>query len=386
MQYTINHGEKGKVEINVDVPKSAFVEAYDKVLKTLGNEAKISGFRPGHIPKDVIEQQLGSGKILNETASFLISKHLADILKKENLTSISQPSIAVGTLAKDSPFTFTATLTVKPQVTIGNWKNIKIKKVKAKEVSDKDVNESIKNIYEAWIKKSKVESQKSEVGEEAEESEESAGGQPSFAKTSGGQGKFIYDAQGEKIFIKDKKDPKDSEDIKSPSDEFAKKIGTRDLAHLKELVRRDLEKIMADQVEAKLEQELFDEILKLAEIEVADILVDDELNRIILRITQNLKQQDKKLDDHLKEENTTLDALKARLRPQAEKNVKTTLIIDEIGKSEKVQVAQEEIENASKGVDQSKLSDQQKTDLKNYLAVSILQSKTLDLVKKSVTA
>jgi len=74
------------------------------------------------------------------------------------------------------------------------------------------------------------------------------------------------------------------------------------------------------------------------------------------------------------------------MRPQAEKNVKITLIMDEIGKSEKIQLTKEEIENAAKGVDQSKLDEKQKSDLRNYMAVSIFQAKSLELVKKTVTA
>lgn len=373
MQYTINRGEKGKVEVKVDVPKDAFVQAYDQVLITLGKDPKISGFRPGKIPEDVIENHVGTNKILNETASFLISKNLSEIFKKENIIPLGNPNIAVHSLSKDSPFSFTATLTSKPQIKIGDWKKIKVKKVKAKEVSEKDVNDSIKNIYEAWSKQKK---------ESGSQSQESSGENEEEQKGK----KFIYDARGEKVYLKDDEPPSATASKGEIDDEFAKKIGARDLVHLQELVRSDLEKIMTDQVEAKLEQELFDEILKLTIVEVPDILIDDELNRIIVRITQNLEQQSKKLDDYLKEENTTLDALKAKLRPQAEKNVKITLIMDEIGKADKIQVTKEEIDNAAKGVDESKLDEKQKRDMRTYLAVSIFQAKTLELVKKVVTA
>ena len=367
MQYTLNRGEKGRVEVKVDITRAAFVAAYGDIIEVISKDQQFPGFRPGKIPTNVIEDKIGVNKILNDAASFLVTKHLDEIFKKENITALGSPNIAVHALAKDSPFSFTATLTAKPQVKIGDWKKIKIKRVKPKEVAEKDVDESIKNIYEAWSKQQKTVNKKQETGEEEEEDRRSK--------------KFIYDAHGSKIYLKEEsKGSKDEID-----DEFAKKIGARDLKYLQELVRSDLEKIMADQVEAKLEQEFFDEILKLAKVEIPDILIDDEINRIIVRITQNLEQQNKKLDDHLKEENTTLDALKAKLRPQAEHNVKITLIMDEIGKREKVQISREEIENAAKGVDQAKLDEKQKADLRNYMAVSLFQAKTLDLVKKVVS-
>lgn len=380
MQYTIDRGEKGKIEVKVDIAKADFVKAYGETLDALAKEVKVDGFRSGNVPRDVLEDKIGASKILNETASFLIPKNLSEIFKKEDLIPLGNPNIAIHTLSKDSPFSFTATLITKPKVKIGDWKQIKIKKVKAREVTDTDIGESIKNIHEAWEKsrksKSKVESE-----------EESSNGQPAFAKASEGK-KFIYDAHGEKIFLKDDEESKSESKGKSAGidDEFAKAIGARDLAHLQEIVKKDLEQIMLDQVEAKLEQELFDELLKIADVAVPDILVDDEINRIIVRISQNLEGQGKKLEDYLKEEDTTLDGLKAKLRPQAEKNVEITLTMDEIGKSEKVEVTPEEIENASKGVDDAKLSEAQKADLRNYLAVSIFQAKTLDLVKKAVSS
>ena len=372
MQYTVNRGEKGKVEVKVDVTSADFLKVYEETLEALAKEVKVDGFRSGNVPRDVLEGKIGANKILNEAASFLISKNLSEIFKKENVVPLGNPSVAIQNLAKGSPFSFTATVVSKPKIKIGDWKQIKVKKVKVREVTDADITQSIKNIHEAW-RKQKTSDKPSEEGK------------PSFAEASEGK-KFIYDAHGNKIFIKDEESKSKSkvESVAAPDDEFAKAIGARDLVHLRELVKKDLEQIMLDRLEAKLEEELFDELLKIAEVELPDILVDDEINRIIVRISQNLEQQGKKLDDYLKEENTTLDSLKAKLRPQAEKNVKIMFAMDEIGSSEKIQITKEEIDNAAKGVDESKLSDAQKADLRNYLAVSVFQAKTLDLVKKTV--
>src|SRR3990167_772371 len=383
MQYTVNRGEKGKVEVKVDVTSADFLKVYEETLEALAKEVKVDGFRSGNVPRDVLENKIGANKILNEAASFLISRNLSEIFKKENVVPLGNPSVAIHTLAKGSPFSFTASVVSKPKIKIGDWKHIKVKNVKAREVTDADIEESIKNIHEAWLEKSKVKSSPRFSGEAGQKSkiDEDQDGEEDHKS-----GKFIYDAPGNKIFIKDEESKSKSkvESGAAPDDEFAKAIGARDLVHLRELVKKDLEQIMLDRLEAKLEEELFDELLKIAEVELPDILVDDEINRIIVRISQNLEQQGKKLDDYLKEENTTLDALKAKLRPQAEKNVKIMFAMDEIGSSEKIQITKEEIDNAAKGVDESKLSDAQKADLRNYLAVSVFQAKTLDLVKKTV--
>lgn len=374
MEFKITKGDKGKIAVKVDIGTKDFDEAYVAAMNTLGKDTKIAGFREGNVPADVLENNLGTSKILNEAANFLVTQHLTTIFKSEKIIPLGNPSVAIHTLSKGQPFSFTATVTSKPKVKVGNWKTLKIKKVAPKSVTDTDVNASIKNIYDAWVKQQKMKG--SDVTNEPKVSED------------GQSNKFIYDAQGQKVFVKDDggdKQKKTDGGSSGINDEFAKKIGARDLHHMRELVRTDLEKIVADRAEHKVEEELFVEMLKFGEVNVPDILVDDELNRIILRINQNLEQQKRKMDDYLKQQQTTLDALKAKLRPQAEKNVQITLMMDEIGKSEDIKVLPEEVEKASQGVDKTKLSDKQKKDLQNYLTVSLFQSKTLKLVKEKVT-
>lgn len=374
MQHTITRGEKGKVEVKVDVSKADFDKAYEHALNELGKDVKVDGFRPGNVPVAVVEDKLGATKILNEAANFLVSQHLSDIFDKENIIPITKPKVAVDSLSKGAPFSFVATLTERSKVKLGDWKAIKVKKVKAKEVTEADVSESIKNIYEAWKKQQETGNKKQET-----ENEEESGK------------KFIYDAHGEKIFLKDEDKEKSSsakasKDEGKIDDEFAKAIGARDLLHLKELVRKDLETLVTDQVEAKFEEEIFEELAKIGEVDVPDIMVDDEINRIMVRLNQQVESSGKKLEDFLRDENTTIDALRAKWRAQAEKNVKATLILDEIGTGAKIEVSREEIENAGKGVNQTDLTPEQKVDMERYLAVSIFQAKTLDLVKKTVTA
>lgn len=363
MQYTISRADKGKVEVKVDVSKTDFDQTYNVVLGDLGRDVKVDGFRPGNVPVEIVENKVGLTKILNEAANFLVSNHLAEIFDKETIIPVTRPKIAIDSLSKNSPFSFVATLVERPKVKLGDWKTIKVKKIKAKPVVEQDVNESIKNIHAAW--------KKQEASKSAEE------------LAAEDTGKFIYDARGNKIPLKEDKKADSEGKI---DDEFAKKIGARDLLHLQELVRKDLETLVIDQVEQKFEEEIFEELVKLGEVEVPDVMVDDEVNRIMVRINQQLEGQGKKIEDYAREENTTVDAMRAKFREQAEKNVKATLILDEIGHGQKLTVSKEEIENAAKAVNQTDLSPEQKVDMERYLAVSIFQAKTLDLVKKTITA
>ncbi|HSW72436.1 MAG TPA: trigger factor [Chlamydiales bacterium] len=372
MQYTVDRQDKGKVSIKVDLPQAIFDETYGQVLTEFKKETKIAGFRPGMAPDDIVEGHVGSNKILNEAASYLISKNLSDIFKKEELVPIDNPKIAMDTLAKGSPLSFTATFTLRPKVKIGDWKQVKVERIKAKDIKEEDVANSIKNIYEAYQKSQR-------------DKEPAAGGEPrpdGREEPKAEEAKFIYDARGNKIPLVD--EGKNKVEAHKIDDEFAKKIGARDLDHLRELVKKDLETLVTDQVESDYEQKVFDAIADLVEVEVPEVLIDDELNRILVRLGTELERQGKTLEDFLKEENTDIEGLKAKWREQATKNVKISMAMDEIGKEAKIQVTKEELDAAAAGVNQTSMSADQKRDLENYLVVSIFQAKTLDLVKRTI--
>ena len=375
MQYTINRQERHKTEIKVDIPKDAFEKAYKDVLAAFGKDANIAGFRPGNAPDEVLESHIGHTKLLNETASFLVSKHIAEILKKEDLSPLDSPQIAFHSLSKGSSFSFSASFTQRPKVKVGDWKKIKVKKQKAKGVTDEDVNLSIKNIHEAWVKRKTATTE--DAGKKTEDTEEKSG-------------KFIYDAHGNKIFIKDE-ESKSKSKVESPpaggkiDDEFAKAVGAKDLANLKEIVRRDLEALVSDQAEINFEQVIFAECLKIVDFEPPEILIEDELNRMIIRLNSELEQQGKKIDEYFQEQSLTVEELKKKWSQQAEKNVKVSLILEQICKDEKIQVEKADMDKAMQNTNQANLTEEQKRSLENYIAFSIFQAKTLDFVKKTVS-
>src|SRR3990167_9592738 len=373
MQYTVNKQEKHKTEIKVDIPKDAFEKAYGDVLAAFGKDAKISCFRPGNAPDDVLESHIGPTKLLNETATFLVSKHICEILKKEDLAPLDSPQIAVHSLSKGLPFSFTASFIQRPKVKVDGWEKIKVKKQKAKAITSEDIDLSVKNIHEAWMKRKTATTEDTE--NKAESTEEKSG-------------KFIYDARGNKIFLKDQEEPK-GQRAKEPKteidDDFAKAVGAKDLANLKEIVKRDLEALVSDQAEINFEQAIFAEFLQLVDFEPPEILIEDELNRMIIRLNSELEQAGKKIEDYLKEQQATVEELKKKWREQAEKNVKISLILEQIGKDEKIQVEKAEAEKVLQNTNQANLTEEQKKSLENYIAFSIFQAKTLDLVKKTVS-
>src|SRR3989344_8513024 len=184
--FSSNKDTKGKVEVAVEIPAADFDAVYKETVKAFSKDINVDGFRPGTAPEGVVEAKVGANRILNEAASFLISKNLSEIFKKEDFVPIDSPKVAIGSLSKGANFSFTATFTLRPEVKVGNWKGIKVKKVEAKAIEDADVNDSIKNIFDAWIKQKGTEVSKvSEVSNEEEN--------------------VIYDAKGNKVHFSSEK-------------------------------------------------------------------------------------------------------------------------------------------------------------------------------------
>ncbi len=372
MDYEVT-SQKGEITIKVKVSQPVFNQAYEQMVVKLGAGIQVPGFRQGKAPIHVLEQHIGPGRLLTETANALISQYLGEILIKEKITPISRPKIAIDSLAKDAPFIFQVTVLKKPEVKLGDWKQIRVKRAKAKSITQKDVEESVRNIFEMWKEQQEKAAQKTNEG-----------GKENQASVSG-TGRFIYDAYGNKIYIKDDNKPAGKSKW-SINDEFAQAIGAKDLAHLNDLVRSDLEAVLKEQIDAKLEAEIFDKILAISTVEAPDSLVEEELNRLLARLSSQLARQGKKLEDFLNEEKMSLDDLKTKWRPIAEKNVKITLILNEIGQAENVQVASDEVEKVLKELGKDTAPAEEKAAIGELVAVSIFQAKTLELIKNIISS
>ena len=367
MKYTVSKQDKGKIEIKVSVPSAAFGEAYGKVIGEMAATAKIAGFRPGNAPLDLVEGHVGANKVLNETATFLVSQHLGEIFKKEALSPIDSPKLAFDNLAKDTDFAFTVSFTQRPDITVGDWEKVKVAKVKPKDITEEDIEKSIENIYKAWVEREGSKGTKGTDGAEGEENKNA-----------------ILDSKGNPVVSESKAEDKKVEG--KPDDEFAKGVGARDLAHLKELVKKDLENIIAGQIETKYEEEIFEKLREVTIVEIPEVLVDDELNRMLVSLAEALAREGKDLKAALEAEKMTIDELKGKWRPQAEKNVKTALLVNKIGQDEKIAVTDAEVAEAMAKTAEQNMSSEQKADLQRYVAFNIFQAKTLDLIKKTVTA
>ncbi len=331
------------VTATVVIDAKIFDEKRLVAIKDLGQDLVIDGFRKGQAPVSLLESKIDGNKILDKALSLILPDVLKEILEKEKFTPLTYPQISLTKVAAGNDLEFNLVFTLPPEVKLGDYKSVRVKKAEIELVPEEKITQSILNIFDARKKE----------GSAKEEN-------------------VIYGADGKKL---------SGFGYTEPNDEFAKSLGARDLPHLKELVKSDLEEIALSEAERKFETDLFKELTEISTVEVPDILVEDELNRMVSRAQTDLSRAGIKFEDYLKEANKTVEQLMIDWRPQAKNNVEVQLILGEVGKKENIEVNDDELESAMSETDPSKLDEQTRTDLENFTRYAIFQTKTLKFLK-----
>ncbi|MCK5320631.1 trigger factor family protein, partial [Candidatus Parcubacteria bacterium] len=124
--------EKSQIELNVELALDEFKPFINKAAKRISKEVKIDGFRSGNIPYEILKKKIGEMTILEEAARIAISSKLEELIKDHiDGEPVGQPKIDITKLAPENPLKFKAVLALLPEVTLGKYKDLKIKMSKA---------------------------------------------------------------------------------------------------------------------------------------------------------------------------------------------------------------------------------------------------------------
>ena len=180
--------------------------------------------------------------------------------------------------------------------------------------------------------------------------------------------------------------PGQASDEAGPSDEFAKAMGATGLADLKEKIRKDLESNVNYNNELDYEEAILQEVEKMTTVELPDILIQDELNRMLVSLQRRVADMGLLLEDYLKGQGKTLEQLKNEWRLQAEKNVRMELGLAEIARMENVTISDAELQAEVDKIQDAKVKKQfEAQEPRLHLRHALRQTRTLDLLKKLVS-
>ena len=365
-------------EITIKIEGKEWEEALDKAFKKANKKAKIDGFRPGHAPKDVFLKKYGKESLMADAADLCINDAYLKMLEEnKDLEIVAEPELGLKSLDENG-VEFIFKLTLKPEVKLGKYKGLKVKK-DSTDVTEEEIDETImtmRNRYaENQIKDGEVEDGDIAVIDFEGFKDDVAfdGGKGEDYSLKIGSHTFIPGFEEQIIGMKkgESKDinvtfPEDyhSEDLKGQpvvfkvtvkevketiipelSKEFFEDLdleGVNDEASLRAQVKENIKARKEMDAENKYIDELLKEAIKNMTVEVPDVMVNEEVDRMLNQYEENLKMQGLTLEQFYQFTNSDEAALKEQMKEEALNRVKSRLLLEEIAKAEKIEISEEE--------------------------------------------
>lgn len=326
----INKLPQSIVEVSITIPWEDLQGLYAQTVQTYASTLEIPGFRKGQVPTDLVEERF-SKNVQDELLKVAMPQSLMAALQDTDIVPIDYPKYEDISFKKGDTTSFKAVVAVKPVVTLGDYKSIAVPQTTPKEVKDEDVDKILADLFARWKART-----------------------PNSTQTE-------------------------------PDDEFAKIVGSETVADLKAKLKTDLENEAKYNSELDYEEAILQAVEKITTVEVPEILVQDEISRMLVSLQRNVADRGILLDDYLKGQNETLESLKAKWRPQAEKNVRMELGLAEIAKTENVVISDEELQAEIDKIQDAKLKGQfTSEEPRMHLRHALRQTKTLNLLKSLV--
>lgn len=380
MQVEITEQKNNKAKIAVTVPATEVEKYFDQAIKQINSREKFEGFRPGHAPRKVIESKIGTDKIHAEVIKVTLDNTYPKALEQAKVTPIDRPKIQVIKFAPKNPFSYTIEVNTFPEVSLGNYKAIKIKKPEKSniEVSKEEIENVLQRIqkqlatytekktavkkgnrveidFQGFLKNVPLEDAASKnhplvIGENMlvkgfednlikMKPKEEKEFEVTFPKDHSAK-----HLRGQKVKFKVKLNKVFAVKLPELDDELAKKVNPQfDLKKLKEDIQKSITKQKRDEQEIAFKSKVIDAVVSQAKVEIAPGLIEEELQNMIKEVSSKLIQQGSNFDQYLKRINKTKDELKKEWRKEAEKRIKTGLVISQIAKEEKITVPEKEI-------------------------------------------
>lgn len=303
MEYKLTSLPKSEVEISVTLPFPELEPHVKKAAVLISEEKEIEGFRKGRAPYDIVKSKFGEHAIYERAAEIAVRKTYPEILEELVISAqlsaanppIGRPEITVTKLAPGNELQYKARVALLPEVKLADYKSIaaRVKKEKKEvSVSDEEVEKTLK-----WVRESRA--------------------------TGEGEGRKVPEL----------------------TDDFAKTLGDFPTVEaLKSNVRDGLKSEKEERERERIRVRILEEIAKDSNIEVPDVLVEAELEKMFTELKSGVEGMGMKWDDYMTHIKKTLEELRSGWREDATARVRAGLVLREIAKMEKIEPSVEEIE------------------------------------------
>ncbi len=379
MSVQVEKLEKNMAKLTIEVPAAEFEAAIQGAY--LKNKKRISlpGFRKGKVPRAMIEKMYGEGFFYEDAANAVIPKAYEKAAMESEIEIVSRPEISVEQIGKGKDFIFTATVAVKPEVTLGQYKGLEYDE-KPVEVTDEDLEQELKKVQEQNARTITVEDRAIANGDiavidftgsvDGEEFEGGKGedyelviGSHSFVDTFEDQliGKntgdevdvnvtFPEDYQAAnlagkpalfKVVIKAIK----TKEVPELDDEFASDVSDFDtLDEYKEDLKKTILERKQKTAKTAKENALVDKVIENAQMDIPEPMIELEVRQMADEFAQRMQMQGLSMEQYMQYTGLTSEKLLEEMKPNAEKKIKTRLVLEAVVDAEKIEVSAEELE------------------------------------------
>ena len=410
-----------KVRLTISLGKEELEAAEQVALTKLAKDVKISGFRKGKAPLEMVAAQVDPVVLSNETAENAISKAVAEAFVSENIKALDRPEVDIKKFVPATELEFEATVEVMPKVELGDYKKLKVKKDSVK-VSKDEIKNTIDRILKNFAERKTVE-REAKDGDEViidflgkKDGVAFDGGKAEKFPLELGSNSFIPGFEsgilGKKAgeeFALDLEFPKDYHakelagakvvfEVKlhevretvlpELNEEFLKKLGDFKTAEdFEKQIEKDLKTQKQSEADEKFKDDIVKALAEISKVPVPEILLEDQKRSIEFDMQQNLMYSGLTLDAYLERMGKTREEwLETDVKEAAESRVKAGLALAEVSKVEKVEATVDELDarisqlKEQYGNSKEVVKQLESDDVRRNLANQILTEKTIDLL------
>ena len=413
---------KNEVKLSFTVEAEKFEEAMKKVYSKTAKYFNIPGFRKGKAPMQLVERQYGSEIFYEDAFNELVPDLYDEAIKENNIEAVSKPDIDITQMKKGKDLIFTATVQTKPEVKLGKYKGIEIKKIEYN-VSDEEINHELGHMQERNSRLISVEDRPVEEGDitvidfegfvdgvpfeggKAENHELEIGSKtfiPGFEDQIIGmkideerdinvkfpEEYFSKDLAGKDATFKVKLHEIKKKELPELDDEFAKDVSEFDtLDELKKSIKEKIEEENKNKEKYETEEEAIKTVCENTEIDIPSGMIELEIDNMIKDIEARLSYQGLKLEQYLQMMGKTESEMRTEFEEQAKRSVKSRLVLEAIATAEDTLPTDEEVTEKIKEMAKQYNRDEKELleneQLKSYLADSMKTEKAIDFIVKN---
>lgn len=421
MNLTVENLEKNMAKLTITVPAEDFEKAMKQSYNKQKNKISVPGFRKGRVPQAYLEKVYGPEMFYEDAANACMEASYPDALDECDLDIVSRPNIDVVQMEKGKEFIYVATVAVKPEVTLGDYKGIEIEKVDV-EVTDADITEELLNVQKQNARNIPVEDRAAKMDDEVTldfegfvDGEAFEGGKGENYQLKLGSHSFIdtfedqivgknvgeefdvnvtfpedYQAEelaGKPALFKCKLNGIKETELPELDDEFASEVSEFDtLDEYKADLQATLKAKKEKEAKSEKESRVVNKIIENADMDIPEMMLEFQKEQMLDEFAQQISYQGLSIDQYFQFTGMTREKFLETAAPEAERRIKSRLVLEAIANTEDIQVSDDELtaelekmaEMYQMEIDKLKdlVGDEEKEAIKKDIAVQ----KAVDLV------